>query len=150
MKNGQGNKIVAVNTPAGYANNTSPTMATIDTAGFAAIAYRIHLGSTDIALTACKIRETDTIGASPTDITGATLDTATDIFGNTTSLPSATADGSVYEIIVNLKGRKRYQQPLVTVGSGTAGATLSVTAELMAGLPVRNVTESGAAAIVVV
>lgn len=150
MNNGQGNRIISVNSPAGYQDNTSPTMATIDTAGYAAIAYRIHLGSTDIALSACKIRETDTIGASPTDITGATLDSGTDIFGSTTSLPTATSDGSVYEIIVNLKGRKRYQQPLVTIGDGTAGATVSVTAELMRGQGVRNVTESGAAAIVVV
>lgn len=150
MTNGQNHRIKSVLSPNGYSNNTSPSMTTVDCAGYKWANFRIHLGSTDIALTACKIQEVDAVGDSPSDVTGATLNSGTDIFGNTTSLPSATDDGKIYEIILNLSKRKRYLVPLVTVGNGTAGAIMSVTCELSQGVPLNNTTESGAAAVVVV
>jgi len=150
MTNGQGHRVVSVLSPNGYSNNTSPSMTTVDCAGFDLATFRVHLGSTDIALTACKIQETGTIGSTPTDVTGATLSSGTDIFGNTTSLPGATDNGKVYEFIINTQARKRYLVPLITVGNGTAGAIMSVTCELSKGEPVRTLTESGAAAVVVV
>ena len=125
-------------------------MTTVDCAGWDLAKFQFHLGSTDVALTACKIQEASTSSGSPSDITGATLNSGTDIFGNTTSLPGATSDGGIYEIIINTQARKRYLVPVVTIGNGTAGAIMSVTCELSKGEPLRNTTESGAGAVVVV
>lgn len=151
MRTHQGNKIVAVYSPTGYANNTSPTMATVDTAGWDQCKFQFHLGSTDIALTALSIREADTVGGTVATVTGTDLSSATDMFGTATALPGATDDNKIYQIIVNTRGRKRYLQPVVTIGNGTAGASLGVTAELSCGETApHNTTEHGAAACVIV
>ena len=46
------------------------------------------------------------------------------------TLPTATDDNHVFSFDVDLRGRKRYLKPIVTVGNGSTGAYVAVLADL--------------------
>jgi hypothetical protein len=113
-------KYVNVTPPAAIIDNASATTNSVNTEGFAYATFLVELGATDIALTALKLQESDTDG-SYADIVGARFGTDADATGTTSTLPSATDDNKVYAIFVDLKGRKKYLDLVITFGDGTNG-----------------------------
>lgn len=128
-------KKFVVKSPGALVNNGSLTCNVIDTQGFRLCRIVLHLGATDIALTALKIQESD-VKASATaltggaDITGTVFGTDKNDAGTTSVLPSATDDDKYFTFEIDLRGRKRYLLPVVTIGNGSVGAYTAITAEL--------------------
>lgn len=120
-------KFVLVLAPAAKLDNATAPTNVIDTKGFGFARIFVVLGDTDIALTALKLQEADaasdaTTLTSGTDITGTRFGTDANDTGSTSALPTATDDNKAYCFEVDLKGRKRYLKPVITVGDGTTGA----------------------------
>lgn len=126
MKNDSIQKIVQVTPPAAIVDNTSFSTGVIDTRGFRQVMIIVALGALDIALGAFKLQECDTSGGVFTDVAGAN-------FGTDSVLPSATADNNVYAIDVDMRGRKRYLDLVLTGGDGAAGTYANVFAILSRG-----------------
>ena len=135
MYDTQNEKHVVVTAPAAIVDNASLTTTVIDTAGYAYCVVEVQLGATDIALTALKVQEADATSNATTltsgaDVSGLVFGTSSNIAGSTSALPSATADNGCYRFEINLRGRKRYLKPIVTIGDGTGGGFATVTAKL--------------------
>lgn len=110
--------------PQARINNAAVTCATIDRRGFDYAVIRLSLGATDVALTTLKLQESDD-NSTFTDVTGA------DFSVSPLSLPTSGSSNTLWEWQVDLRGsRKRYLRPAVTIGNGSLGAFVSVTAEL--------------------
>jgi hypothetical protein len=105
-------------------DNASVTTTAVDTQGWNFATIVVRLGTTDIALTALKVQESDASGSGFADIDGADFDGDTDIEGSAASLPAATDDDKFFIVHIDLRGRKRYLDLVATVGNGTAGAWL--------------------------
>jgi hypothetical protein len=124
-----------VTPPAAIVNNASLTCNVIDTQGYRFARVTVILGATDIALTALKVQESD-VKASATaltggaDITGAVFGTSNKDDGTASTLPSATDDNKFFTIEIDLRGRKRYLLPVVTIGNGSTGGFATVFVEL--------------------
>lgn len=121
-------KLIAFNVspPRAILDNASLTTNCVDTQGITSIAYYFHIGATDIAMTALKVQESDTLtdattlGGTPVDISG------TDFSVAPATLPSALADNTILRVVVNLRGnRRRFQKLIATGGDGAAGAFFS-------------------------
>ena len=118
-------------------DNASATAVEIDTQGFAAMDVIVHVGATDIAISALKLTECDTSGGTFTDVSGGTF----------TTLPSATDDNKFWVWHVDLRGKKRFFKVVCTVGDGTLGANVAAQAELYrAAITPSSATTRGAAA----
>lgn len=151
-------KVVNAVIPTALVNNASVVGQVIDTQGFEYLEVYVQLGATDIALTALKLQESD-VKASATSLTGGTdisaanTGTTGTVFGTDAKdtgaasvLPSATDDFSIYKFEVDLRGRKRYILPVVTVGNGATGAYVAAIAELSRGAQVpTTAAEKGVA-----
>jgi len=129
MNPAQNAKYLIVTPPAAIVDNTSFATAAIDTAGFDYLQVVVTLGATDIALTVLKLQTSDTDG-SYADLTGAVFGTSTGIDGVASTLPSATDDNKIFVIEVDLRGKKRWFDLVATIGDGSAGGFLAVTAIL--------------------
>jgi len=121
--------------PQAKVNNASLIQNVIDCFGFEFLRVEVFLGDTDIALTAMKLTESDvkasgTSLTGPVDIVGSRFGTDNQDTGAVSVLPSATDDNKVYTFEVDLRGRKRYVLPVITVGNGATGAFVSGVAEL--------------------
>lgn len=131
----QHEKHVVVTAPGALVDAASLTCNVIDTKGYGYLTIDLQLGATDIGVTALKLTESD-VAASATaltngaDITGTVWGTASNIAGSTSTLPSATNDNTAFRWEIDLKGRKRYILPVVTIGDGSAGGYYTVTAKL--------------------
>ena len=111
-------KFAPVIRPQAIFDNTSPTSVCVDTLGAKYVIIKVELGATDIALTAMKIQESNTLTDANTLSGGADI-TGLDFTG---SYPSATDDNKMYLFMLPTLGRKRYLDLILTVGDGTAGA----------------------------
>lgn len=118
-------KFAQVIAPAAIVDDASFTTIEVDTLGYNYATFIFNLGATDIAMAALKVQESDTSGSGFVDIAGADLSSATDIDGVATALPSATDDGNVIVIQMDLRGRKRYLDLVATAGNGAAGTFAS-------------------------
>ncbi len=132
MNEVQNAKWVSITPPAAIVNNASYTTASVDTLGFDHATIVVHLGATDIAMTALKVQESSD-NSSFADITGATFASGTDTAGATTSLPSATDDNKLFIFHIDMRGRKRYLDLVATAGNGATGTYLSAHAVLSKG-----------------
>lgn len=117
-----------------YWQNVTPSAAIIDNAaattgevdtvvlGVKAMraTYLVSFGALDIAVTTCKVQESDTSGDGFADVTGASVTVA------------ATDDNKIYMIDVDLRGRKRYLDLSLTLGDGAAGTYVNVLCGLSA------------------
>jgi hypothetical protein len=105
-------------------DNATATSYVIDTAGVDFVNIDVVIGTTDIALTALKVLESDAITNSTTlnggaDITGL-------VYGaNGSTLPSATDDNKIFSFEINTQGRKRYLQLVAVAGNGTTGVAIA-------------------------
>jgi len=115
----------------GQVDNSAITSTVVDCAGFDHATFIIDVGTTDVAMTALKVQEADaktsaTALTSGADVTGLVWGTSTDPdSGSTSSLPSDTADNTLYAAHVDLKTRKRYLQIQATAGNGTTGTAVN-------------------------
>jgi hypothetical protein len=131
MNPSQSDKFFSITPPAAIIDNASATTATIDTLGYAFCRILVYYGATDIATVAAKIQESDDSGMSgAADVTGLVFGTSSDIGGSTSSLPSATDDNKCFAFEINLLGRKRYLDLVLTLGDGTAGTYVAAFALL--------------------
>lgn len=120
MKTMQEAKVVNLIPPVAIVDNNSWTTTEIDTAGYSWCSIYVNLGATDIAMAALKVQESDTSGSGFADITGLNFATSP------ATLPSATADGLVFAVHIDLrKNRKRYLDLVATAGNGTTGTYAS-------------------------
>lgn len=131
-------KLVRVTSPAAIVDNASLACIAVDTRGFKFARYVVYYGGSDIAVAALKVQESDTLTDSTTlesaaDITGAIFGTSANDAGSTSTLPSATDDNKFFTVEIDLRGRKRYLNPVVTGGDGSAGAYFAVWCELYRG-----------------
>lgn len=131
-------KIVRVTSPAAIVDNASLSCLAVDRKGFDFARYVFYFGSMDIAVTALKVQESDTLTdsttlASAADVTGAIYGTSANDAGGTSTLPSATDDNKFFTVEIDLKGRKRYLNPVVTLGDGAAGTYVAAWCELYRG-----------------
>jgi hypothetical protein len=138
-------KWVQVLAPAAAVNNASASPAVIDTRGYSYLELIVELGATDTALTALEIQESDTNTANTfVPVTGLIYGTSQTLAVNSavtawgvtqlqlanSSLPTANSGDSQWLFNVDLKGRKRYIQPVLTAGTGTNGAYLAAIGRL--------------------
>lgn len=107
--------------PAAIVDNAAWTGVEIDTLGWDYLELMFLYGTSDIALAALAVTQSDTAGSGHANVTGTVFGTATDIAGTTTVLPSATDDGCVEAFQIDLRGKKRYFNVAATAGDGTAG-----------------------------
>ena len=108
--------------PQARINNAAATCASVDRKGFDFLNVKLIVGATDIAFTAAKLQESDD-NVTFSDITGADLSVPG-------LLPQATDSNKIFEWDVDLKTRKRYIRPAVSIGNGTAGAFITVLVQL--------------------
>ena len=116
-------KTLLLTPPAAAVNNAAVTVSSVDRKGFDYAVIKLLLGATDIALAVCKMQESDD-NSTWTDITGL------DFSVSPNTLPSATDDNHLFAWDIDLRGRKRYLRPAITVGNGSTGAFVCVIAEL--------------------
>jgi hypothetical protein len=116
-------KSINVAPPGALVNGASVTCTAVDRSGFDYAFFRVVLGSTDAALTALKLQESDD-NSSWSDIAGL------DYSVSPATLPTASDDNHIFGFDVDLRGRKRYLKPVITVASGSNGAYMAVVAEL--------------------
>lgn len=104
--------------PAAIIDNAAATTAEVDTVQggvrYNRATFIISLGATDIAVTTCKVQESDTSGSGFADITGASV------------APIDTDDNKIFVIDIDMRGRKRYLDLSYTLGNGTLGTYTSV------------------------
>jgi hypothetical protein len=142
-------KFAQVIAPAAIVDNASFTTVEVDTLDYDYATFIFNLGATDVAMTALKIQESDTSGSGFADISGTDLSSATDIDGSATALPSATDDGNVIVIQVNLKGKKRYLDMVATAGNGSTGTYGSAVCVLSKGaIAPESVADTGCETLV--
>ncbi|HWE02444.1 MAG TPA: hypothetical protein VG326_08530 [Tepidisphaeraceae bacterium] len=116
-------KTINVAPPGALVNNASVNCLAVDRKGYDYAMVHVALGSTDAALTALKLQESDD-DSTWSDVPGL------DFSVSPATLPTSSSGNSVYSFDVDLRGRKRYLKPVVTVGSGTNGAYVTVQADL--------------------
>ena len=110
--------------PAARVNNAAVSCVSVDRSGFDYAVIRVTIGVTDVGFAALKLQESDD-NSTFTDVPG------TDFSVAPLALPASTNGDTLWEIQVDLRGgRKRYLKPLITVGNGTVGAFVAVSAEL--------------------
>lgn len=112
MINTQSQKIVPITPPGAIVDNAAITTTEIDTLGFDYCDIYVFLGALDIAVAALKISQSDVAGSGHADITGGDY---------TGAFPSATDDNKIYAFHVNLLGKKRYLDLVLTGGDGSTG-----------------------------
>lgn len=128
-------KLVSVTPPAAIVNNASATTSEVDTKGWNYARFIVYIGATDIALAALKLTESDTSASGHVEIAATDFSdaTQTDIDGTALALPAADEDNGFIVIDVNLEGRKRYLDLVLTAGSGSAGTYVAAWCELYKG-----------------
>lgn len=119
-------KFLNITPPAAIIDNAAVTTTEIDTKGYRYLTVVASLGATDIAMSVLKLTESDTSGSGHADISSMVFGTATDIDGDTSSLPSATDDNGMFVFKLDLRGHKRYIDVSATVGDGTNGTFISI------------------------
>lgn len=122
-------KYVAIEFAEALVDNASVSTASIDTRGFDYCEIVAYLGTTDIALTALKVQDSDD-DSTYADVDGLDMDGDTDIEGTAAVLPSATDDDNFIVFQIDCRGRKRYLDLVATFGDGTAGGWLHAFARL--------------------
>ena len=125
MIHAQNQKIVTITPPAAIVDNSAFTTAEIDTKGWDYAQIYVHLGATDIAMTALQVTEADVTNTSHVAITGLVHGTSDNIDGSTSAIPTSTADNDIICFDIDLKGRKRFIDLNATAGNGSAGTYMT-------------------------
>lgn len=115
------------------ATGTTATDIEIDTRGYDYLTVVIQLGNVAANMTALKLQESDSSGASEADFTGSAF-----------TAPTSSDDNKFYVALLDLRKRKRYISIVATAG---AGATLISAIGILSRAEVTptSATERGAA-----
>lgn len=130
MNPAQQSKYAVAIAPATIVDDSTATATAVDCKGAAYAEVILQLGATDIAVTALKLQECDTVGGTYVDITNASFDGKDNTDGTALELPSATDDNQTCVFQVNMLGRKRFLKVVATFGDGTAGGYIAGVARL--------------------
>lgn len=122
----QNAKFISVVAPVAVDDDTY-TATEIDTLGFDYLTVQVMLGSVNATLVACKLQASDTSGSGFVDVLD--VDGGTDIDGGTAALPVDDANGIIV-FQVDLRGRPRYYDLVVTSADTVGGTFLSASAIL--------------------
>lgn len=125
-------KYVLLTPPAAIKDNSSFTVAELDTLGWDYCEILVILGATDIAFTAITLQEGD-VTATMSNVTAGTWGTANNHLGVASTLPVATDDNKIFKFELDLRKRKRFIDLTLTIGDGTAGGYAVVLARLSRG-----------------
>lgn len=153
MLHARDTKIVPIAFAEAIVDDASVTTASIDRKGWDHCRIYVYWGTTDIALTALKVQESNDDGSSDAyaDVTGANFSGGTLIDGTTATLPGATDDDKVYIFDIDCRARERYLDLVATVGDGTSGGWLHAFAVLSRPKESpANAAAMGAAAVIAV
>lgn len=117
-------KPVAVVFSEAISDNAALTTSEIDTLGYDYCSIYVRIGTSDIAMAALKVQESDTSGSGFADIdeTDFSDSTQTDVEGTALALPAADSDNTFRVIHIDLRARKRYLDVSLTSGNGTNGS----------------------------
>lgn len=120
-----GTKKINVTPPAAAAVlGGSATCGIVDRAGYDYAVFDFIFGALDTAPTVMKVQESDASNMSgAADITGTRFGTDKNDLDAVSALPGASDDDDIFSIAIDLRGRKRYLQPVFTVGAGGSGAS---------------------------
>lgn len=121
----QATKWLNITGPQAIKDNAAWTTTEIDTKGWDYAVVFLHYGTSDIAMAACKVQESDTSGSGFADVTGLDADGDTNTAGSAATLPTATDDNKFFLWEIDLRGRKRYLDLSITAGNGTNGTYAS-------------------------
>lgn len=135
MNQAQNNKVVPIKFSEAIADDASIATSSIDLKGWDYAQIFVYVGSTDIAMAALKVQESDDDGNSDAyaDVTGLVFGTSADIAGNTSSLPAADDDDKFFMFEIDCRTRKRYLDLVATAGNGAAGSWIHAFAILSRG-----------------
>lgn len=122
-------KLVSLIQPQAAKDNAAWTSSAADCKGFGHARIVFFVGTTDIALSALAIQESDD-DDTYTDVDGTVVGTDIALDGSASDLPSATDDGTFWVFDIDLRGRKRYLKVAGTAGDGTTGTYAAAWAEL--------------------
>lgn len=121
----QHTKYVTVIDPAAIVDDASWSTNEVDTQGYDYATIIFHYGTSDVALAALSITESDTSSSGHSNVTGLVVGTSDNIDGDTSSLPGATDDDDMVVFEIDLRARKRYLDMTATAGDGTSGTYAS-------------------------
>lgn len=112
--------------------NSNATCAAIDTLGYEYLRVMVDFGAVQAGVSQLNLQESDAANmASAAAITGTNVGTDNNDTGSASTLPAEnTANNTSVAFFVNLKGHKRYIQPVLEIGSGSNGTVVSITVEL--------------------
>ena len=133
MIQAQNQKIVKIGFAEALIDDASLTTDYIDLSGWDYAQVYVYLGTTDIAATVLKIQDCATSGGSYADVTGLIWGTSANIAGTTSTLPSATNDGTFFLFDIDCRQVDRLIDLVATMGNGTAGGFISAFAILSRG-----------------
>jgi hypothetical protein len=123
-------KLVNITPPAAIVDNASYTTAVLDTVGYDYAVINVFFGATDIAVVNMRLQQSDESGANFADLSGSVYGTDNNDTGSASTLPSSTADNTFCSWFVDMRGKKRYLDVILTAGDGAAGTYATVWAEL--------------------
>ena len=133
MHAAQQGKLVAITPPGAVTEGGSWTTAELDTKGYDYCQITLFFGAIDVALTALKVRQTDTTGTGYSDVTGLIFETSTNSAGDTSAFPDGDDDDDFFTFTIDLLGMKRFLDLVATIasaGSGETGAYVAIWAVL--------------------
>lgn len=135
MITAQNTKVVPIAFSEAITDDDSITTASVDLKGWDYAQVFVYVGTTDIALTALKIQQSDDDASSDAyaDVTGLVFGTSDNIAGSTSTLPSATDDDSFFIFDIDARKTERYIDLVATVGNGSAGGWVHAFAILSRG-----------------
>jgi len=108
--------------PQARLNNGSFTVTSVDRKDFDYATLEVVLGATDVGLTTLQLQESDDNSTWSAVTNGD--------FSISGTLPTSASSNSIWGWDIDLKGRKRYLRPAITVGNGTLGAFLTAVFKL--------------------
>jgi hypothetical protein len=116
-------KVLNILPPAAIKDNAAYTTTEVDTAGWEFARFVVALGATDIAIAAMHVTEADVSATNHAEIAATDFTDATkvDIEGVALAVPADDDDNGVWIIDLDLRGRKRYLDLVLTAGDGSTG-----------------------------
>ncbi len=126
----QDTKYIMMTPPVALVSDASLLTTEIDCKGWDYLQIVMSLGVCDGIFTALAVTESDSTGANHANVTGLVFATSTNIDGDTSAFPTASADNTIYAFDIDLRGRKRFIDLTATIDATSSGDFATVLAIL--------------------